>query len=186
MGVRAEGTQPATSDLPGTRDCHLSSYIAHFSEAFPTASLGRPPEIVVLTVNVRQLVFALTLLNPQPARATATTLRLTDSQGTDVVVEGVTIDYGGLLSVDKETQGIRVQQGDGSVLLKWSDLDTLRVTKRDDAVKPPRIELEIVLRNQKRASATLTRAGKMQLAGRTELGEYTIDLEKIRRLVPVR
>ena len=39
-GVGAEGTQPATSDLSGTRDCHLSSYIAHFSEAFPTASLG--------------------------------------------------------------------------------------------------------------------------------------------------
>jgi hypothetical protein len=72
------------------------------------------------------------------------------------------------------------------VLLKWTDLDTLRVTKRDDAVKPPRVELEIVLKNHKRVPATLLRAGKMQLGGRTELGEYTIDLDKIRRIVPVR
>jgi hypothetical protein len=126
------------------------------------------------------------MLNAQPTRTTPTNLLLTDSQGTDVVVMGVSIDYGGLLSANKETQGIRVLQGDGSVLLKWSDLDTLRVTKRDDAAKPPRVELEIVLRSHKRVPATLLRAGKMQLVGRTELGEYTIDLDKIRRIVPVR
>jgi hypothetical protein len=65
-------------------------------------------------------------------------------------------------------------------------MDTLRVTKRDSAAKPPRVDLEIVLRSHKRVPATLLRAGKMQLLGRTDLGDYTIDLDKIRRIVPVR
>jgi hypothetical protein len=140
----------------------------------------------VLATALRPLVFALVALNAQPTRTAPTNLLLTDSQGTDVVVAGASIDYGGLLTVDKETQGIRVLQGDGSVLLKWSDVDTLRMTKRDDAAKAPRVELEIVLRSHKRVPATLFRGGKMQLAGRTDLGEYTIDLDKIRRIVPVR
>ena len=113
-------------------------------------------------------------------------LRITDSRGAEVVVAGVAIDYGGLLSADKEARGIRVEQGDGLVLLKWSDLDTLNVTKRDEAVKPARVELEIILRNHRRVPATLSRTGRMLLVGRTDLGDYTIDLDKIRRIVPVR
>ena len=140
----------------------------------------------MLTAFVRPLAVAALVFNTQQTRATPTNLLITDSQGTDVVVIGVSIDYGGMLSVDKETRGIRVLQGDGAVLVKWTDVDTLRVTKRNDAVKPPRVELEIVLRNHKRVPAALLRAGKMQLVGRTDLGDYTIDLDKIRRIVPVR
>ena len=140
----------------------------------------------MLTAFVRPLAVAALVFNTQQTRATPTNLLITDSQGTDVVVIGVSIDYGGMLSVDKETRGIRVLQGDGAVLVKWTDLDTLRVTRRNDAVKPPRVELEIVLKNQKRVPAALLRAGKMQLLGRTDLGDYAIDLDKIRRIVPVR
>ena len=140
----------------------------------------------MLTPIVRPWVLALAVFTTQSARSAPANLLITDSQGTEVVVMGVSIDYGGMLSVNKETQGIRVSQGDGSVLLKWTDLDTLRVTKRDDAVRPPRVELEVVLRNHKRVPATLHRAGKMQLGGRTELGDYTIDLDKVRRIVPIR
>jgi hypothetical protein len=146
----------------------------------PLSDVRQTTEILVLPI-LRPVTFALAVLNAQQTR---TNIVLTDSQGTDVVVTGVAIDYGGLLSVGRETQGIRVRQGDGSVLLKWSDLDTLRVTKRDDTVKPPRVELEIVLRSHKRVLATLLRAGKMQMVGRTDLGEYRIDLDKVMRLVP--
>jgi hypothetical protein len=140
----------------------------------------------MLTAFVRPLAVAAFVFNTQQTRATPTNLLITDSQGTDVVVIGVSIDYGGMLSVDKETRGIRVLQGDGAVLVKWTDVDTLRVTKRNDAVKPPRVELEIVLRNHKRVPAALLRAGKMHLLGRTDLGDYAIDLDKVRRIVPVR
>ena len=137
----------------------------------------------MLTSVVRPLAFVLFVVGAQQATAN---LRITDSQGAEVVVEGASIDYGSLFVGDKETQGIRVQQGDGSVLVKWTDVDTLIVTKRDDSVRPARVDLEIVLRNKKRVPATLRRAGKMQLVGRTELGEYTIDLDKVRRIVPIR
>ena len=113
-------------------------------------------------------------------------LRITDSRGTSVVVTGATIDYGGTLATDKESDGIRVLQGDGAVLLKWSNVDTIRVTKVDESERPPRIDLEVVLRNRKRVPATLLRKGRMQLLGKTELGDYSIGLDKIRMIVPVR
>ena len=73
------------------------------------------------------------------------------------------------MASDKETEGIRLMQGDGSVMVKWADIETLRVTRRDESVKPPDIELEVVLRNQKKVSAALLRQGRMKLTGRTEL-----------------
>ena len=115
-----------------------------------------------------------------------TDLRITDTRGAAVVVTGATIDYGGLLSTDKETEGIRVLQGDGVVHLKWINVDTLRVVKIDESVKPPRIELEVVLRSRKRVPAALLRQGQMKLLGKTELGDYSIDLEKVRTIVPIR
>jgi hypothetical protein len=137
----------------------------------------------VLFAILRPLAVALVVLTAQ--RGSSTVL-LTDSRGTEVVVTGASIDYGSLLSVDRETRGVRVLQGDGLVLLKWDDLDTLRVTRLDSTAKPPRVELDVVLRTHKHVPATLLRAGKMQLVGRTDLGEYAISLDKIRRIVPVR
>jgi sporulation protein YlmC with PRC-barrel domain len=113
-------------------------------------------------------------------------LRITDSRGTEVVVRDAAIDYSGMLSSDKETQGIRVLQGDGLVMLKWADVDTVRVTKKDESVKPARVELEVTLRSSKKVAAALSRQGKMKLVGKSDLGEYSIDLDRIRAIAPVR
>jgi len=118
--------------------------------------------------------------------APPTDLRITDSRGTSVVVTGATIDYGGMLATDQQSDGIRLLQGDGAVLLKWSNVDTIRVTKVDESESPPRIDLEVVLRDGKRVPATLLRKGRMQLLGKTQLGGYSIGLDKIRMIVPVR
>jgi len=118
--------------------------------------------------------------------APPTDLRITDSRGTSVVVTGATIDYGGMLATDQQSDGIRLLQGDGAVLLKWSNVDTIRVTKVDESESPPRIDLEVVLRDGKRVPATLLRKGRMQLLGKTQLGDYSIGLDKIRMIVPVR
>ena len=118
--------------------------------------------------------------------APPTDLRITDSRGTSVVVTGATIDYGGMLATDQQSDGIRLLQGDGAVLLKWSNVDTIRVTKVDESEAPPRIDLEVVLRDGKRVPATLLRKGRMQLLGKTQLGDYSIGLDKIRMIVPVR
>jgi len=118
--------------------------------------------------------------------APPTDLRITDSRGTSVVVTGATIDYGGMLATDQQSDGIRLLQGDGAVLLKWSNVDTIRVTRVDESETPPRIDLEVVLRDGKRVPATLLRKGRMQLLGKTQLGDYSIGLDKIRMIVPVR
>jgi hypothetical protein len=70
-----------------------------------------------------------------------------------VTVTGAGIDYGGFLGSDRMEDGIRIQQGDGTVMLKWADVEALKVSKR---------------------------------TGRTELGEYSIDLDKVRAITPVR
>jgi hypothetical protein len=120
------------------------------------------------------------------ASASAADLRITDSRGTEVVVQSAAIDYGGFMASEIETQGIRLMQGDGSVMVKWTDIETLKVVRRDESVKPPRIELEVVLKNQKKVPAALFRQGRMKLTGKTELGEYSIDLDKVRTIMPLK
>jgi hypothetical protein len=72
------------------------------------------------------------------------------------------------------------------VTLNWTDVESVKVTRRDESVKPPRIEIEISLRSGKKVPAALFRQGQMKLVGRTELGDYSIDLDKVRAIVPVR
>jgi len=120
------------------------------------------------------------------ATASAADLRITDSRGTEVVVQSAVIDYGGFMASELETQGIRLMQGDGSVMVKWADLESLKVTRRDESIKPPRIELEVVLKSQKKLPAALLRQGRMKLTGKTELGEYSIDLDKVKTITPVK
>jgi hypothetical protein len=133
---------------------------------------------------VRVLLLAVQLLIA--ATASAADLRITDSRGTDLVVQSAAIDYGGFMGSDIETQGIRLMQGDGSVMVKWADIETLKVVRRDESVRPPRVELEVVLKNQKKVPAGLFRQGRMKLTGKTELGEYSIDLDKVRAITPLK
>ena len=133
----------------------------------------------------RTRVLVLLALFVPCGRAAATDLKVTDSRGTEVTLTNASIDYGGFLGSEKETQGIRVLHGDGVVFLKWSDVASLKVIRRDDSVKPPRVELEIVLKSGKKAPATLFRQGQMKLLGKSDLGDYSIDLDKVRAIAPV-
>jgi len=136
---------------------------------------------------LRRVVVVLSVLFAIPAAfLSAADLKVTDSRGTEVVVTGASVDYSGFMAADKEADGIRVLQGDGQVTVKWADVESLRVVKKDDSVKPPRIELEIALRGGKKVPAALFRQGQMKLVGKTELGNYSIELDKVRAIAPVR
>ena len=137
------------------------------------------------TVNADKLLLVAALLL-FAGRANAADLRITDSRGTEVVVRSAAIDYGGFMASEMEREGIRLMQGDGSVVVKWTDIESLKVVRRDEAVKPPRIELEVVLKNQKKVPAALLRQGRMKLTGKTELGDYSIDLDKVRSITPLK
>ena len=118
--------------------------------------------------------------------ALAADLKITDSRGTEVLLANASIDYSGFMASDTETQGIRLLQGDGMVTVKWADVESLHVVRTDDSARPPRIEVEVILRNGKKAPAALFRQGQMKLRGKTDLGDYSIDLDKVRTITPVR
>jgi hypothetical protein len=115
----------------------------------------------------------------------AADLRVTDSSNAVVLVRDVVIDYGGFRN-DRESEGIRVQQGEGSVIAKWSNIETLTMTGKDESVNPPRLNVDIVLKNGRKISAVMLYKGRMKLSGQTDLGDYSIDLDKVRSLAPVR
>jgi hypothetical protein len=134
---------------------------------------------------IRRIALIL-IVSLAPSVAGATDLQVTDSRGTVVVVKNAVVDYGGVLTADADNDGIRVQQGDGLVRLKWATVQSLSVTKVDTAVKPARLDLEVTLTSGTHTAATLFRQGAMTLSGKSELGDYTIALDKVRRIVPVR
>jgi hypothetical protein len=140
-----------------------------------------------LTLVLRRIpVWALMMWLGSTGLLAATDLKITDSRGTEVVVLNASIDYGGFLGSEKEAQGIRVLQGDGVVFLKWTDVETIKVVRRDESVKPARVELEVTLRNGKKLPAALFRQGQMKLLGKTDLGDYSIDVDKVRTIAPVK
>ena len=133
-----------------------------------------------MTLRIALVVLLLAL----PGVALATDLQITDTSGAALVVRDAVIDYGAMLSPDTEKDGVRVQQGDGVVRLKWSAVESITVTKVDTSVRPARIDVEVALVNGKRLPATLFRKGAMKLTGKTDLGDYAIDVDKIRRVAP--
>jgi hypothetical protein len=114
------------------------------------------------------------------ASVQAADLRITDSAGVELFVREVAIDYGGLLGTDKETEGIRVSQGEALVTAKWADIESLTVTGRDEAAS--RMTIEIVLKGGKKVAAMLVRKGRMKVTGLSDLGAYNIDLEKVKKI----
>jgi len=115
--------------------------------------------------------------------ALAVDLRVMDSAGVEILIKEASIDYGGILGTDKETEGIRVSQGEALVTAKWADLESLTITGRDAALS--RMTVEIAVKSGKKVNATLVRKGRMKLVGRSDLGDYSIDLEKIKKVTVV-
>jgi hypothetical protein len=113
----------------------------------------------------------------------ATDLRITDSTNTVIVVHDASIDYGGLMG-DKEPDGIRIYQGEAVVTARWGNIRTITITGKDTS-STPRLKADIVPKRGNKTSTTLVGKGRMRLTGKTDLGEYAIDLEKIRVIEPL-
>ena len=111
-------------------------------------------------------------------------LRVTDATGTAVLIREAFVDYGGF-SGDKETAGIRIAQGNAVVTAKWTNIQALTVTGKEPSTTQTRIKVEVTLRNGNKVSGILVNKGRMKLFGKTDLGEYVIDLDQIRTITPV-
>ena len=118
------------------------------------------------------------------APAFATDIRVTDVGNSVVLLHEVFVDYGAFTN-DRETEGIRVQQGEAVVVAMWTNIETLTITGKDESGTAPRLKVEVVPRSGAKISATLVSKGRMKLSGKTDLGDYSIDLEKVRIIAPV-
>ena len=113
----------------------------------------------------------------------ATDLKITDASNTIIVVHDAFIDYGGLMG-DKETEGLRIYQGEAMVTALWANIRSVTITGKTTSAEP-RPTAEIIPRKGSKINTTLVSKGKMRLSGKTDLGDYAIDLEKIRIIEPL-
>ena len=127
------------------------------------------------TLNVLPLAFL-----ALAGSAFAADVRITDSAGVEVLVREISIDYGGLLGSDKDSEGVRVTVGDATVTAKWADIQSMTVTGRDATAG--RMTVEILLKSGKAQAGQLLRKGRMKINGKADLGEYSIDLEKVKKI----
>jgi hypothetical protein len=114
----------------------------------------------------------------------AADLKITDITNTVILVYDAFIDYGGLMG-DKEADGIRLYQGEAVVTAKWSNIQSITITGQATPPAQDRIRVDIIPRKGTRISTTLLSKGRMKLSGKTDLGDYAIDLEKVRMIEPV-
>jgi hypothetical protein len=89
-----------------------------------------------------------------------------------------------MIGSDKETEGVRVQVGEALITAKWTDIQSLTITGRDSA--STQMIVEIALKNGRNVNARLVRKGKMTITGKADLGAYSLELEKVRKITPVR
>ena len=66
----------------------------------------------------RRIHYVAFLLLLSSGTAVAADLKIKDSRGTEVLLTNASIDYSSFMTSDKETQGIRLLQGDGMVMVK--------------------------------------------------------------------
>jgi hypothetical protein len=113
----------------------------------------------------------------------ATDLKITDTSNTIIVVHDAFIDYGGLMG-DKEADGLRIYQGEAMVTALWANIRSVTLTGKTTSAEP-RPTAEIIPRKGTKINTTLVSKGRMRLSGKTDLGDYAIDLEKIRIIEPL-
>jgi len=113
----------------------------------------------------------------------ATDLKITDASNTIIVVHDAFIDYGGLMG-DKETEGLRIYQGEAMVTALWANIRSVTITGKTASAEP-RPTAEIIPKKGSKINTTLVSKGRMRLSGKTDLGDYAIDLEKIRIIEPL-
>jgi hypothetical protein len=113
----------------------------------------------------------------------ATDLKITDASNTIIVVHDAFIDYGGLMG-DKEAEGLRIYQGEAMVTALWANIRSVTITGKTTSAEP-RPTAEIIPRKGSKINTTLVSKGRMRLSGKTDLGDYAIDLEKIRIIEPL-
>jgi hypothetical protein len=111
--------------------------------------------------------------------ASAADLKITQFVGTVVDVRNVSIDYTNyniIYTPDFDTLGIRARVGAGQVTIYWSNISRIEIAGRGSNGLPA----AITGNDGKTTEAQLLPGSEKGLRGETDLGEFSIDLDKIK------
>ena len=121
-----------------------------------------------------------------PWTALAVDLKVTDEKA-ETLVRNVVIDYTprGVfpVRVDKESLGLRVSEGAGRTLVKWTDITEVNLRGLEKVEEGLLLKGDITLKSGKTASPQSIHLG--ELTGRTDLGRFIIQLDQVKSIVPV-
>jgi hypothetical protein len=135
-------------------------------------------------MRIRPTIFMVFFFAVFAGSSFAADVKITDVTNTVIVVHEAFIDYGGLMG-DKEPDGIRLYQGEAVVTAKWSNILSVTITGKTTPPAESRLRADIVPKKGAKISTTLLSKGRMKLSGKTDLGDYAIDLEKVRVIEPL-
>src|SRR5262245_36262967 len=114
--------------------------------------------------------------------AFAADLKITDSTNTVILLHDAFIDYGGLMG-DKETDGLRIYQGEAMVTALWANIRSVTITGKTTSAEP-RPTAEIIPRTGTKINTTLVSKERMRLSGKTDVGYSALDRQTIRSIEP--
>ena len=112
-------------------------------------------------------------------------VKVTDTSGKSRIVRNVKIDYtqySVIYTPDFEYNGIRVVDGQARITIDWSKIEKVTALKLD--MDNQKLTADIFLKNGGKQSMELVMDSHQGLVGETDLGEYHIDLEKIKIIEP--
>lgn len=128
-----------------------------------------------------------------PSVASAVALQVTDSAGTVVELRKAYVNYGttqymvGGARHDNEHDGLRVSRGEATITVKWSRIQGLvieyapsRFDQEEKKRYPAQLRAKITLDDGELLPTELL-AGRLR--GESELGDYEIDLRKVRSIL---
>jgi hypothetical protein len=129
-------------------------------------------------------VLAVALCARLVAQTSRTTVAVTAKNGETVTVADVVMQY----FYQTETSGIRVNEAGGETVVSWTRIKRIDVTAVSDSeLQKRRVDgtgfpAEITLTDGKTVKVLLTNT---KLAGKTDLGDYSISVDQLRSITPV-
>lgn len=116
----------------------------------------------------------------------AANLRVTDKSGNVIELNDAEIDYTDysfIYTPDFENSGIRAYQGEGTTTIPWERIKEVTILSKDETTTPYRLKAKISFKkNTNEVDANLVMDSKKGLAGKTALGDFSIDLEKVKTI----
>ena len=112
-------------------------------------------------------------------------VKVTDTKGNIVEVRDVAIDYTRysiIYTPDNDHEGVRAFQGEGVVTINWSQIETIAIKRKKTDVVPNRLEADVTFKDKRVVGVDLQMDARQGLHGKTDLGDFSIQLESVKSI----